>query len=260
VRTTWILQTNVEPTSRSPALLRRACGALGLPLLEVAVAPGAPELPPLPDLDGPVVFHGRTTLILRALAHPRWRRGVFFDPERFQHRAYAQAWGTDLLNAGAEVLTWEALLARPWPGGEARFVKPNDDLKRFTGGVLRHADCAALHARLVEVGWAPPGSEVVVGPAREVDAEWRLFVVGGAIVTGSMYRPSADAFVPPEVETFARGVVARWTPADAFALDVARVDGGFKVVECNCLNGSGFYLADVERLVRAVSRWQEGRE
>ncbi|WP_399314144.1 hypothetical protein [Trichocoleus sp. FACHB-262] len=40
-------------------------------------------------------------------------------------------------------------------------------------------------------------------------------------------------------------------------LDVARVEQTWKVVECNCFNGSRFYLADVARIVRAVSQYQE---
>ncbi len=42
-------------------------------------------------------------------------------------------------------------------------------------------------------------------------------------------------------------------------LDVARAEGAWKIVECNCFNGSRFYSADVERLVAAVSEHQERR-
>ena len=49
-------------------------------------------------------------------------------------------------------------------------------------------------------------------------------------------------------------------PLHEIAIDVARVDRTFRVVECNCFNGSGFYAADAERLVHAVSAFQESRE
>jgi hypothetical protein len=40
-------------------------------------------------------------------------------------------------------------------------------------------------------------------------------------------------------------------------MDVARVEQTWKIVECNCFNGSRFYEADVPAIVRAVSTLQE---
>lgn len=255
--TTWIVQTNVEPESTSPAALKVACATEGLPFHEIAVLPGAPELPPLPEVKGPVVFHGRTTLILRALEHPRWRQGIFFDPSRFQHRAYATAWGSRLLNAGAEILSWEALLAERRNPDQEIFIKPNDDLKRFTGQVLRFSDCSDLY-RALRSSPRPldPTSEVVVAQPCEIDGEWRLFVVDGQVVTGSMYRPSGEPYLPRELVAFAEEALAEWVPAPVFVLDVARVDGTWKIIECNCFNGSRFYAADVKLLVQRVSERQ----
>ncbi|WP_438031924.1 ATP-grasp domain-containing protein [Sorangium sp. So ce204] len=124
-----------------------------------------------------------------------------------------------------------------------RSRRPNDDLKRFTGQVLRFSECVALFqtlrgaARPVE-----PTSEVVLGEPREIDGEWRLFVVDGEVVTGSMYRPSGDSHLPRELIDFAERAASRWAPASVFVLDVARVDGAWKIVECNCFNGSRFLL------------------
>lgn len=102
-----------------------------------------------------------------------------------------------------------------------------------------------------------PTSEVVLGKPSEIDAEWRLFLVGGEVVTGSMYRPSADPLLPRELVDFAREAASHWMPASVFVLDIARVDCSWKIVECNCFNGSRFYSADVEHLVRRVSEHQE---
>ncbi len=215
-------------------------------------------LPDMPQVDGPVVLHGRTTLILRALEHPRWRHGVFFDPERFQHRAYAAAWGRDMLNADAQIMSWERLLREPRGPDDVFFLKPNDDLKYFTGQALRFAEAGDLYQALRKTARPiDPESEVVIGRPKEVDAEWRLFFVDGAFVTGSMYRPSGDPNVPRDLVTFATSAVSRWAPASVFVIDVARVDRCWKIVECNCFNGSRLYSADVERLVIAVAEHQE---
>lgn len=261
MRTTWVVQTNVEAESTSPAALRRACSVERLPFYEVSVIPGSATLPELPAITGPVVFHGRTTLILRAFEHPKWRHGVFFDPNRFQHRAYVEAYGDRMLNADAQILSWKELLNEPRPPDELVFLKPNDDYKHFTGSVLRFSACADLYRELREAGRPiAPSSEVVLGKPFEIDAEWRLFLVDGEVVTGSMYRPSGDAHLPAELVDFAEKAASDWTPASVFVLDIARVDRAWKIVECNCFNGSRFYSADVERLVRQVSEHQERSE
>lgn len=260
MRTSWIVQTNVEPESTSPSALRRACEALRLPFFELSVTPRSSSLPPMPRVDGPVVLHGRTTLILRALEHPTWRRGIFFDPETFRHEAYVAHYGHRMLNAGARLLSWAELLSEAHRPDEQVFLKPNDDLKHFTGGVFSFAEVSALHDRLVATGVSSiPTAEVVGAQPREIDAEWRLFLVDGKAVAGSMYRPTGDARIPDEVRSFAEETAARWTPAGVFVLDVARADGAFWVVECNCFNGSRFYLSDVERIVDEVSAYQEAR-
>lgn len=227
-------------------------------MYELSITPGAVSLPDMPRIDGPVVFHGRTTLILRASEHPWWRRGVFFDPARFQHRAYLAGYGDRLLNADAKIMSWEGLLREPRDPGELVFLKPNDDLKRFTGSVLSFAECQALFEALQRLPRpVDPASEVVLGVPREVDAEWRLFMVDGRCVTGSLYRPGGDPHVPRETIAFAEEAASCWAPASVFVLDVARVEGAWKIVECNCFNWSRFYSADVGRIVRAVSEYQE---
>lgn len=79
------------------------------------------------------------------------------------------------------------------------------------------------------------------------------FVVNGEVVTGSMCRPSGDMQLPPELIDFAQKASADWMPASVFVLDDARANQACKIVECNCFNGSQFYSADVENLVRALS-------
>lgn len=258
MRTTWVVQTNVEPESMSPSALRHACAVEQRPFREISIIPGAAALPEMPTIDGPVVFHGRTTLILRAFEHPQWQRGIFFDPKHFQHRAYAAAYGNRLLNADAEIMTWEEFVGQSRAPEERVFLKPNDDLKRFTGGIFSFAECLTLYKRLRSSARPiEPTSEVVISKPCEIDAEWRLFIVDGQIVSGSMYRPSSDAYLPDDLVAFAEQAVSQWMPASVFVLDVARVEGTWKIVECNCFNGSRFYTADVCQIVRAVSKYQE---
>ena len=80
------------------------------------------------------------------------------------------------------------------------------------------------------------------------------------MISGSMYRPSGESFVPFELVEFAEACARRWLPAEVVVMDVARHKGTWKIVEFNCFNGSRFYLANVEAIVYAVSHFQAERD
>jgi hypothetical protein len=40
-----------------------------------------------------------------------------------------------------------------------------------------------------------------------------------------------------------------WAPARAFVLDVALTDDGYKIVEAQCINASGLYAGDVQKII-----------
>lgn len=251
----WVVQTNVEDGSPSPTLLRDACTRLLLPFHGVAVTAGANTLPPFAVVDGPVVFHGRATLIRCALNEPRWAHGVFFSEQLFTHDAYVAGYGQDMLNASARTTTIDALTAVGFDPHARVFIRPHDDSKRFTG----HVTTIAQFLVAIGVDSGASSVRVVVTEAREIDAEWRLFIVEGRVVSGSMYRPTAERALPPELIHFAELAAHRWSPAPVFVMDVARVDRTWKIVECNCFNGSRFYDSDVVAIVAAVSRFQARR-
>jgi hypothetical protein len=259
LQTSWVVQTNVEPESTTPVVLREACSGLRLPFHEVSVTPGQQSLPALPDIPGPVVFHGRNTLISRALEHPTWKRGVFFSPENFRYDAYVAHYGSAMLNADARVMSLGELVAADYQANAKLFVRPVHDSKVFTGRVVRFSDCAELHREWQRSSLSHQEIPVVVAVVQEIDAEWRVFVVNGNVTGGSMYRPTAERTLPAELVSFAERAAQGWTPAPVFVMDLARVNHSWRIVECNCFNGSRFYEADVTAVVAAVSSYQSQR-
>lgn len=249
---TWVVQSNL-PNSDTRRLLRRACDSVGLPLHAVSVSPRQPRLPAdLPS--APLVVHGATTLVTLAAADDRFRHGVFYNPDAFCHAAYQREFGTAYVNHAAQLVDWdqaiETLCTRP-----NQFVKPPDDLKAFSGFVATKPELQNLLSRLSTRPKVLP-EQIMLGPRYEVDAEWRLFVVGREIVSGSMYRPSADPSVPANLLAFANRAIQAWQPAPVFVLDVGRVHSKWQIIECNCFNWSRFYNSDVARIVSAVSEYQ----
>jgi hypothetical protein len=49
-----------------------------------------------------------------------------------------------------------------------------------------------------------------------------------------------------------------WAPLDCFVLDVADTPLGLKVIEVNCINASGYYEADMNKLVMALEEYGNG--
>lgn len=237
-------------------LLQRACERLGVPIQGVDIAAGQTELPEdLPK--SPLIVHGATTMVKLAGGDPRFRHGVFYEPDSFCHEAYTQGFGDAFINAAARLVTLDEALAMLSNSGNL-FVKPPDDLKAFTGFVATRDELDGLIKKHEVRGEEFP-ERIVIAPVAEVDAEWRLFVVDGEVITGSQYRPGGDPELPVDLLEFARGLISQWTPAPVFVLDIGRVDSGWKVIECNCFNWSRFYESNVPRIVEVVSAYQASR-
>jgi len=249
---TWVVQSNLS-NSDTHRLLCSACDLIGISLHAVSIAPRQSHLPAgLPS--APLIVHGATTLVTLALVDDRFRHGVFYNPDTFCHAAYQREFGTAYVNHAAQLVNWdqaiELLGARP-----NQFVKPPDDLKAFTGFVATKPELQNLLSKLSARPQILP-EQIMIGPRYEVDAEWRLFVVGQDIVSGSMYRPSADPNIPSDLLAFASRAIQRWQPAPVFVLDVGRVDAKWQIIECNCFNWSRFYHSNVATIVSAVSEYQ----
>ncbi len=246
----WVIQENQGDSGN----VRRMVQALELddhvPHL-VGLKKGT-DIPPIPDLpdEGPIVCHGQG-FITRALHHPRLKHGLFFNPDRFRWEAFRSGWEGAMLSSDGRVMALSD--AKDFlQSGATAFVRPDSDTKVFDGGVY---DASSLTA--ATEGIAVPSTPVVVASPCSIQAEWRFFVVAGEIVGCSEYRrfgrPSIDGTVPHLAIELAAQLALRWSPADVYCLDLASCGDRIGVLEANCFNGSRFYGAVVERVLRAVN-------
>ena len=95
-----------------------------------------------------------------------------------------------------------------------------------------------------------------------------MFVVKGKVVTSSQYKSGTDVVgysddqTDERVTKFAQNMANLWhpvvlgepcvLPAKAYALDIAETPDGLKVIEINTINSSGFYGADVQKIIMAI--------
>lgn len=255
----WIVQTNLGGASDIGSLVE-ALAAERIPCRGFEVVPFTGTLPEI-EHDGPVVCYGSTNFILNCRKAGRWIPGVWHDDENFTWSAWAENFGELLLNApdSSERTTIAGLLASPRPDDELVFLRPDRDVKEFSGEVAAIRELKAwcrdvLAGCFDQIG---PDTPIVVATPFGIEVEWRLFVVCGQVVAASRYRRrgrlDAREGAPADVVAFGEAVATRWSPATVFTLDVCRSGERLFVLEAQGFNSAGYYSADLQALVRAVS-------
>ena len=184
----------------------------------------------------------------------KWR-GLFLNLDQFNYRAAVNN-RDDMLNDDL-ILPVEGVVEflRSRPSTEQWFVRPSHDLKQFSGMVIEAGECVDWFNNAVQCDSSgtykiESGTDIVVAEPKNIEAEWRWFIVGGKIVDGSMYRArnqlikqhETDWLVIKEAQLFAD----TWLPSPCVVMDTALVNGELKVIEFNCINASGTYNHDVD--------------
>ena len=59
--------------------------------------------------------------------------------------------------------------------------------------------------------------------------------------------------IPIQMIKFTQARIKEYRLADIYVMDVAEISNGFKIIECNCFNGTGFYQHDIEKIVAAIN-------
>lgn len=253
----WILQDFEDTRALAPALER-----LGLPYSWHKVVPFVGDLLPEPTIADPhdVVLFGSYTLWRYAERHGL-RPGVF----RIAPFVHEPAWHPHLLNgADALFMTLRDVPDRLEDDGREWFVRPVEDSKEEPGRVRTAAEIVALARKVVALNEdeLPRGSlrhdtALMLTEPRRILREWRVWAVGGEVVTYSLYKEGSRVVYRHEIDddalAFARRMVAS-NPgyAPAYVLDMCRTDDGLHLLETNCINAAGLYAADVAKLAAAV--------
>lgn len=259
----WLVQySGLAPDNTDKVM--RVLDAKGIPFRAVGVVPFTTQIMGIDDVDPeePIMVYGSTKLI-RLAGELGLRPGVFFDHSSFN----AFAWKYFLPDAMVNSPMFSSIseLRRyPWHEDEAMFVRPVMDLKLFSGSVKPAGTTWDAHlTEKLNGDRSHENAIVAVSGMKEIHGEWRCFIVNRKLVTASQYRingelkPSTD--VHEGIEAFVEQVAARWLPHDHCVMDVALVtDGDFKrrslkVMEFNCINASGLYEADAEKLVDTLN-------
>lgn len=181
--------------------------------------------------------------------------GGFLHPTNFQLATYAPILGEWCLNNDFFIIEYGVFVHNRYEFGRV-FVKPLDEMKKFSGIVLESRQDLEQAHRLKYGKFLPipETTKMIVSPAKEIDAEFRIIVVDGKPITGSTYDITKPN-VPDDVMETAETVAKIWNPADVYVVDIAQTSHGNKVIEYNQFSTSAIYACDQGKIVDALENY-----
>lgn len=254
----WVVQNNLTGDHVLEDI-QAACKQLGTNFVAADI-PFSDELPRF-SRDKQSIFYGSTTFIDLLCKDETVRHGVFYDPQVFSMQNYMQRWGVHMLNYGAFMGRFEDFIHRNIPDDKVFFIRPDGDDKSFNGDTMNFGEIRKWYENVVHSGTAAvkPATRILAGTPYNIQYEWRLWIVEGEVIAASRYREyfrlAKQRGCPMDVAGFAIERCREYTPHDVFVMDIALCGDTFYIVECGCMNGAGFYDADVHAIIHAVTAY-----
>ena len=188
-----------------------------------------------------------------------FKPGAFISPN-LNMVSLTKHYGKEMLNHDMTVGTVKDLM----PSLDSFFIRPVDDTKSIVGAKYTLPEYIAWREKILELdkedpqnyAEVTPNTLICIAPCKQIDAEFRCFVVDGEVATASQYKLNGQPFFSSHVDEYifdyVNSMVQIWKPDKAFVLDVALVNNKPFVIEANCINSSGLYEIDTQKLIMAI--------
>lgn len=199
----------------------------------------------------PTIAFGSTKMTEMIQERPEFSPGVFYQRSWFDPREWKS---NSLLNQDRKVVT-AGELREKWVS-EPTFVKSITP-KVLTGMVLEPVP--EDHKNwLEEQSLITNSAQLIISPVRSIEREWRFFIVGGQVITGSLYRRHGclvrNEPISQDTWEAAQTLSEDWLPFPTIVMDICQLySGEYLIVEYNCLNCSGVYKSDFAQVIRKLN-------
>lgn len=180
---------------------------------------------------------------------------VHYDEVNFDTSLWISIFGDHALNHDGKVMK-ACDVAHHLEVNSSAHVRPNSEDKAFIAAAftpetwVTHSQERNVRADL----------NVYVSSIKQIDAEYRCWVIGGQIVEISQYRRDGSyeisRILDAEIHDAAKAMSNIYLPADAVVMDIAKTPTGFKLIEFNPIHGAGWYAADVTKILDAYVKWR----
>jgi len=204
-----------------------------------------------------VFVYGSVRLARLAKANTHWNPGSFYGGNHL-FEVHSKYYKEHLLNYRTEIFKFGDIVE--WAEQEQKFIKPYQHAKIFTGKVfteLKWTDFVQRSLANPPTALLNKDSLVQASLPQKIFKEARLWIVGQQVVAAVYYKFHGDVVfeteVAPEGIAFAKEMLAIFSVAEAFVMDICLTTEGWKIVEINCINSAGFYPnLNVASLVKAL--------
>lgn len=255
----WVIQENLGDPKYIDGL-KRTLEYNSMKFHLVKVLPFVNSLPNIP-VNSPTVFYGATGFIDKVHSSGMWRPGVWFNETNFLYSTFIKEYGSLALNDKCSMVRIRDFKPEDVKYEEYVFIRPNKDLKEFTGQVIKVEEFNNWMSKLQTNNgeYIDQDTVIVIAKPWTIQNEWRLFVVDKKIVTGSRYKLSGkinyDSNLPGKVVGFAEAAIRQYAPAPVFVMDICECGGELYLLENNCFHSSGFYVSNISEIVKHVSSY-----
>ena len=237
-----------------------------------------------------VVFYGSIGLGHKLQKAP-WVPGVYLNDKMMECTSYYPVLGDMLVHAGHYIMLPYGDLLRMekrifnyfFKGWTEIFIRPNSGTKQFTGMVIEK-DNWEEGIKLAGFYGIDPDMLVLISTVWAFHREWRFVVVDGKIITGSAYRDwsrgeeleistrdyvlkkshsiKEECFTNPDFAEWdrdawdvAQACADKYNPDHCWTIDVVRSAAGtYAIIEIGSFSCAGLYGANLEKVVKAVSK------
>ena len=99
-------------------------------------------------------------------------------------------------------------------------------------------------------------TEIQVCSLKNIQKEFRFWIVGGEIITSSLYRMGCfinySDVVDEGATEFCKEMIKIFQLAEAFVMDICLTEGEWKIIEVGCLNCCGWYRANIPKVLMSL--------
>ena len=215
------------------------------------------------DLDAitePIFTYGSYTL--SKIAKKRGYNPGSFISETIGMENLIKIFGNHMLNSDMVIDTLENIETEM----PKFFLRPMEDTKSFPAKIYTLEEFKEFKRKIIEAGTEHyatiyPHTKVLISSPKEIEQEYRFFVVAGKVITGSQYKMGERVVYSPNIDRNIQWYVSSVVdmrnvlnnhPDVAYVIDIAVSEGEPKILEVNSINSSGLYAIDTQKFIDAV--------
>lgn len=247
----WILQNNLYREEEDFNVVKETFDKFSIQYFETKYVNG--KLDPEPELKSK-----DNVMILGGYSLMRYSIDNNLNPGCYTDNMDMQSW---LDNYKENMLNYDVKILKISEVNESKpfFIRPEKDSKEFSGKTFNNQEeFDQFKIDLIATSnICNEDTKVVVSSLKCIHREVRFFIIDGEIISASVYKINGTMRTSPIINEdeikFVNEMITLYQPNRAFVIDIALTDDGLKIVELNCINCSGFYEANIQKILMMLS-------